>query len=95
MAAYLIVDSDITDEALFAQFTGRIVQVVESHGGKYLARGGATQVVGGTRAPHRVVIIEFESVEQVQTMVSSPDYQELAEIRDNSSDSSTILVEGL
>ena len=46
MAAYLISDGEVTDPALFAEFTDRIVPVMEAHNGKYLARGGETQVIG-------------------------------------------------
>ena len=45
MAAYVIVDNEITDQALFADYAREIVAVTEAHGGRYLVRGGATEVV--------------------------------------------------
>ena len=95
MATYLIANNDVTDQALFAEFVSGVVSVVEAHGGKYLARGGATQVVGGDWSPDRLVIIEFESLENAQAYVNSPEYHELAEILSRSSNTSTVLVEGL
>ena len=95
MAAYVMVDNEVTDPTQFAQFTSGIVRVVEAHNGRYLVRGGATEVVEGSYTPHRVVVIEFESVEQARAFVSSPEYLELAEIRSKSSVTSTIIVEGV
>ncbi len=95
MAAYLISDGEVTDADLFAEFAEGILPVMDAHGGKYLARGGATQVVGGTWSPHRLVVIEFPSMEQLQALIASPEYLRLAEIRDRSSNSNTILVDGI
>ena len=95
MSAYLISDGEVTDAALFAEFADGILPVMDAHGGKYLVRGGATQVVGGSWTPHRLVVIEFESMEKLQALIASPDYLRLAEIRDRSSNSNTIIVDGV
>ena len=95
MAGYLIVDNEITDQDLFAEYVSKIVGVIESHGGRYLVRGGATEVVEGERTPHRVVVVEFESTERVQGLVNSPEYLELADLRSRSSVTTTFIVEGV
>ena len=95
MAAYLIADNEITNEAEFAEYARQIVAVLEGNGGKYLARGGPTEIVSGDRTPHRVVIVEFESLEQAEKCVNSAEYQAIAGIRDRSSVTTTILVEGI
>ena len=95
MAAYLIVDNEITDQALFAEYAREIVRIVERHGGKYLVRGGATEVVGGNRAPHRVVVIEFENFEPARTYASDPEHEQLADLRGRGSISTTFIVEGV
>lgn len=95
MAGYLLSDNEITDQSAFSEFADGIVGVVESYGGKWHVRGGPTEVVTGERAPHRVVVIEFESVERVRECINSPEYQELAAIRDRSSVTTTFIVEGV
>ena len=95
MAGYLIADNEITDQSAFSEFAERIVGVMESHDGKFLVRGGPTEVVGGERTPHRVVVVEFESVEAAQACINSAEYQELAAIRDSSSNTTTFIVEGV
>ena len=95
MAGYLIVDNEITDQDLFGEYASKIVGVLEAHGGKYLVRGGATEVIHGDRMPHRVVIVEFESMERARACVNSPEYQALADLRSRSSTTTTFVVEGL
>ena len=95
MAAYLIVDNEITDQALFDEYAGGIVAVTEAHGGRYLVRGGATEVVEGDRTPHRVVIIEFEDPDGAHGFVNDPEYARLADIRSRSSITTTIIVQGV
>ena len=95
MAAYVIVDNEITDQALFADYAREIVAVTEAHGGRYLARGGATEVVEGNWTPHRVVVIEFEDIEHARSFASDPNYARLADLRGRSSVTSTVIVEGV
>ena len=95
MAAYVVVDNEITDQALFAEFARDIVGVVERNGGKFLVRGGPTEVVSGNRTPHRVVVIEFENLERARAYANDPESRRLGEIRDRSSISTTIIVEGI
>ena len=95
MAAYVIVDNEITDQAVFDEYIRDIPAVVERNGGKYLVRGGPTEIVSGNRTPHRVVVIEFENLERAQAYANDPESRRLGEIRDRSSVSTTIIVEGV
>ena len=95
MAGYLIADIEVTNQEMFAEFAAGILALVESRNGKYLVRGGTTEVVDGYHTPHRVVIIEFGSFEEVRDFVHSPEYVELAQLRHDSSIGSTIIVEGV
>ena len=95
MSAYVIVDNEITDQAVFDEYIRDIPAVVERCGGKYLVRGGPTEVVSGNRTPHRVVVIEFENLERARAYANDPEARRLGEIRDRSSTSTTIIVEGV
>ena len=95
MAAYVIVDNEITNQALFDEYARDIVAVTAAHGGKYLVRGGATEVVEGDRTPHRVVVIEFADLDGAHGFVNDPEYSRLADIRARSSATTTIIVQGV
>ena len=95
MPAYAIIDNEITDQAQFDEYASAIVRVVEKHGGKYLVRGGPTEIVSGNRTPHRVVVIEFEDIEHARAYAIDPESRQLGELRDGSSITTTIIVEGV
>jgi len=95
MAAYVIVDNEITDQALFEEYTRGITQVTAAQGGKYLVRGGATEVIEGNRTPHRVVVIEFQNLDQAHGFVNSPEYVRLSDLRSRSSVTTTFVVDGV
>ncbi len=95
MAAYGVVNNEITDQTQFDEYIEKIPQVVAAHGGRYLARGGVTQVVEGNFQPSRFVIIELENWERASALVNSPEYPGLSRIRTRSTVNSTIIVEGV
>ena len=95
MAGYVIIDAEIKDEALFEEFAEKIVDVVEANGGKYLVRGGHAEIISGDLTPHRVVVLEFESVERAREFPNSPGYADLTDLRLRSHATSMIVVEGV
>ena len=95
VAGYALIDVEITDQAAFAQFSDRAPAIVEAHGGRFLVRGGATEVVQGDWTPHRVVVIEFDSVERAKSWWSSPAHAELRAMADRCSNTTTTIVEGV
>ena len=95
MAGYLIADQEVTDPTMFEEFASGILEFVQANNGKFLVRGGTTEVVSGDHKPNRVVVIEFESYEKVKALVNSPEYRRLAEIRSRCCIGSTIIVDGM
>ena len=77
MAGYVILDSETIDAALFAEFSERVAETAKAHGARYLVRGGATEVVEGDWTPHRVVVLEFDSVDNARTWAELSDLKEM------------------
>ena len=95
MAAYLIADVDVTDPAGYAAYTRDIVATVEAFGGRYLVRGGKTEVLEGDWAPRRVVVLEFPSAAQLRAWYESPAYAPLIELRQRTANARLVMVEGV
>ena len=95
MAVYMITDISIKDEATYAVYVKKVREIVEKHGGRYLARGGAVTPLTDNWKPERVAIIAFESIEQIQECFSSAEYLKIAPLREESTASRAIVVEGL
>ena len=95
MAAYVLIDVEITDQDAFAELRERTPQVVEAHGGTFLVRGGAADVVQGDWVPHRLVLLAFDSVERARAWWNSPEHIELRAQLDRCSKATTTIVEGV
>ena len=95
MPAYLIADVEVTDPKLFAEYRELVEPTVNAFGGRYIARGGETQLLEGDRAPNRTVIIEFDSIEQARAWHDSDEYAPAKDMRFRSANSHVIIVEGV
>lgn len=95
MPAYLIADIEVTDPVGYEEYKKRVPAIIAAHGGRYLARGGANEVLEGTWRPRRSAIIEFPSLASVKAFWESPEYQPLREIRERSAKSNLVAIEGL
>ena len=95
MAAYLIVNIDVTDPEKYREYIGAVPRTIAAYGGKYLARGGEVEVLEGNWAPKRVVILEFESVARAKQWWNSEEYRHPKEIRRSASLGDIMLVEGI
>jgi uncharacterized protein (DUF1330 family) len=71
MAAYVIADVEVTDPARYAEYRNKVPATVAAYGGRFLVRGGPHQVAEGSWHPHRVVVLEFPSMEQARRWYES------------------------
>jgi uncharacterized protein (DUF1330 family) len=95
MTAYVIVDIDVHDPAHYEEYKRLAAPTIELYGGKYLARGGKTEILEGDWSPNRLVILQFDSVDQAKTWLNSPEYSEAKRIRHDTATSNMVLIEGL
>jgi uncharacterized protein (DUF1330 family) len=94
MAAYALVNVEITDSAGFAEYRKLVPATIAAFGGRFLTRGGAMEVLEGDWKPHRLVVLEFPDLATVKAWYHSPEYQVLLEIRKRTSSSDFIIIEG-
>lgn len=95
MAAYLLANVDVIDPAAYETYRQQVPALIAAHGGRYLVRGGASEVLEGDTTPNRLVVLEFPSMAQLKTFYHSAEYQRLVRIRQSASSGSIIAVEGL
>ncbi len=92
---YMFIDTEIFDQEVFAEFAVKIVDAMEAHGGRFLVRGGTTEVIDGDWEPNRIVIMEFDSLERAQGFVRSSEYGALQDLRARCMNARTMVVEGV
>lgn len=95
MAGYLVAQIDVTDSAEFEKYRVVVPDVIAKYGGRYLVRGGALEVVEGTCAAPRLVIVEFEDMAAARRFYHSEDYQKILPLRLAASKGSAVLVAGV
>ncbi len=95
MSAYAIMDVQIHDIGEYMEYMGRIGPLLEAAGARYLVRGGPFTVLEGDYHPHRLVMVEFPSLDAAEAFHSSEEYEALRELRDRCSDTSLVAVSGV
>jgi uncharacterized protein (DUF1330 family) len=94
MPGYVIADVDVHDPDAYAEYRKRVPATLAAYGGRFVVRGGETEVLEGDWRPHRIVVLEFPSVEQARAWWSSEEYREPKAMRQAASTGSLLLVEG-
>ncbi len=95
MAAYLIARVDVHDPDGYEAYKTKASAAIAAHGGRYLVRGGALEVLEGQDPGSRLVIVEFDDMETARNFYNSDAYQEAVKLRTPVSDGTFLLVEGL
>jgi uncharacterized protein (DUF1330 family) len=95
LTAYVIVDVDVLDPARYEKYKALAPPAIVAHGGRYLARGGRTEVLEGGWSPKRAVILEFPSLEKAKQWWASVEYAEGKALRQACARTNMIVVEGL
>jgi len=95
MSAYVIVEVKVNDPERYEAYKKQASEAIAQFGGRYLARGGQSETLEGDRQPDRVVILEFDSLEQARSWHQSEQYRPARELRNATADSRMIVVDGI
>ena len=95
MAAYVIAQVEITDPDGFEQYRQMVPATIAAFGGRYVVRGGRSEALEGDWLPSRLVIIEFDSLDQARAWWASEDYAAAKDQRLRSARTNLTIVEGV
>ena len=96
MSAYVFFDIlEIIDQKKMEEYRRRIGPTVENYGGRYLVRGGKSNIVEGDWQPVIPVIIEFPNLEQAYEWYDSDEYKELRVLRLDAAKLNAVFIEGV
>jgi uncharacterized protein (DUF1330 family) len=95
-AAYIVVESQVTDAEAFKRYMAAAPEIVRAFGGEYLVRGGRMQVLEGDWQPPRLTVLRYPSFDQAKAMYDSPDYVRVRALRHGAAACfNMVLVEGV
>ncbi len=96
MAAYLIVESQVTDIEQFKQYMAAAPAIVKDFAGEYLVRGGRMEVLEGDWQPPRLTVLRYPDFATAKAMYDSPAYVAARALRDGATACfHMVLVEGV
>jgi len=95
MPALIIVDIEVLDPVVYEDYKRLASAAIAAHGGRYLVRGGKSEVLDGDWNPRRLVVLEFESFEKAKAWRDSPEYAEAKKVRERCARSNMVVVDGV
>jgi uncharacterized protein (DUF1330 family) len=94
MSAYIIVEIEITDPVGYEEYKKQAGATVEKYGGKYIVRGGKTELLEGDWKPKRIVILEFPTMDRAKEWLNSEEYREPRKMRHRTAKTHMLVIEG-
>jgi uncharacterized protein (DUF1330 family) len=94
MPAYFVAELESTNQAVMEPYRAVVPATIAQYGGRFLTRGGATELIEGGPEPKRMVILEFADNEAVKRWYNSPEYQKILPIRLDNATGRAFIVEG-
>jgi uncharacterized protein (DUF1330 family) len=91
---YVVAEVEVTDPATLQKYGDKAPQIVASHGGHYVVRGGNVQALEGEAPKGFIVVIGFDSVEKARAWYDSPEYAAIRPFRQAATKSRIFIVEG-
>ena len=95
MPAYIIVEIDIVDPVGYEEYKKLAGATVEKYGGKYIVRGGKTEMLEGDWHPKRIVVLQFKSLQRAKEWLNSEEYHAPRKMRHRTARTKMIVVEGI
>lgn len=99
---FVILEITVHDAAMYEEYRIQVEPLIKKNGGKYLARSGGVAFdndpdtkltpVEGDWNPDRLIILQWDSVEQLQRFSKSPELIKVTEIRKKSATTRSVMV---
>lgn len=81
MPAYAIFNITVNDPERYADYAKHTPRIIAQYGGRMLVRGGDPEVLEGSLAGQRMVVLEFADRAAIKRFMASPEYQDIIGIR--------------
>ncbi len=93
MAAYLIVDIDVTDRSKFKEYAKGVQRTVDAYGGRYLCKWGTSEIMEGEWNVNKIVLVKFKTADQAKAWWTSEEYRPLKALRREAATTRVLLVD--
>ncbi|MDW4499624.1 DUF1330 domain-containing protein [Sulfitobacter sp. D35] len=90
---YWIVHVEVRDAETYDRYRAAVGAALDDFGGRFLVRGGGSEIREGSLNP-RSVVIEFPSLADATACYDSPAYRSAKAIRDAAAEAQLVIAEG-
>ena len=94
MAGYIFVQTDVSDPEKYDTYKQAVPAVIEQFGGRFIVRGGDTEVLEGAYEGPRIVILEFPSADRAREFWASPEYAAVKVLREGAAAMTAVILDG-
>ncbi len=94
MSAYIVADVTVTDAAQMAIYREWSTKAMHEHGAEILVRGGEPEVLEGSWAPTRIVILRFADRATAKAFYTSETYVHARKLRESAGIMRMVVVDG-
>jgi uncharacterized protein (DUF1330 family) len=95
MPAYVISEVEVRDPSAIEAYRTLAAKTIAQYDGRYLARGGAAEVVEGGPPPKTIIVVEFPTMARLREWYASPEYAEALKRRRIALERHLMFVEGV
>ena len=96
MSVYVVGQLNIHRPENYEEYLAGFTAIFKRYDGELLATSNQeTEILEGTWAMPRTVLMRFPDAETARAWYNDPDYQELAEIRRRNADTNLVIVHGI
>ena len=95
MAAYVIANVVALDPSTYPGRGPEAAETIRRHGGRYLVRNGPAELREGNCRLGRLIVIEFDTLEDARRWYDSSDYAPIKAERMANATSQVVIVQGM
>ena len=93
MAAFMIVQANITDPEKFMEYAKRTPPLITQFGGRYRCMRAEVEQLEGKPDNRKIVVSEWPSMDAARTFWHSPEYEEVKRYREGAGEFDVYLIE--
>lgn len=95
MPAYIVVEVNVHNPTEYEDYKKLTPGSLNNFQGKFIVRGGKTETLEGDWSPKRFVLLEFPTIELAKAWWASEEYAPAKALRQRTSSTKMIVVEGV
>jgi uncharacterized protein (DUF1330 family) len=95
VAAYVVIQAEVLDPARYEEYKPKSAASIEAAGGRFLVRGGDTEVLEGGPPAGRTVVLEFPTRQAAVDWYRGDDYTQARKIREGAAVARMYVVDGV